>query len=68
LLVDPPHQRQFSGIRHRRLAIDPGARQSEQGTLPSHRQIGTAAVDHRHTLGPVHRPDLRDKKSRSTVS
>ena len=49
LLVVHRNQRQLFGIRSRRLAIDPRARQSDQRTLPPCRQIGTVARDHRRT-------------------
>jgi hypothetical protein len=49
LLVVHRNQRQLFGIRSRRLAIDPRARQSDQRTLPPCRQIGTVASDHRRT-------------------
>jgi len=67
-LVDAAHQRQIRLILGRDGPVNPGAGQAQQGALPAHRQHRVVAVEHRSAVRRAHRPDLLDKKSRSTVS
>ena len=68
-LVEPPHQPRLAVVVRRRPSpVNPGARQPQQHALPPHRQRLVRPVEHRRTVRPAHRPDLRAKKSRSTVS
>ena len=66
--VDPPHQRKRLRALPLRLVVQRRAPDQQQAALPAQAQRRVAAHHHRATLGPAHRPDPRDKKSRSTIS
>ncbi len=67
-LVDPPHQRQRLDALPLRLVVERGARDRQQAALPAQAQRRVITHHHRAPLRPAHRPDPRDKKSRSTIS
>ena len=67
-LVDPTHQRQRLLTLALRLVIERGAPDRQKAALPAQAQRRMAAYHHRAALRPAHRPDPRDKKSRSTIS
>ena len=67
-LVDPPHQRQGLGALPLRLVIERRAPDRQQAALPAQAQRRVIAHHQPPTLRPAHRPDPRDKKSRSTIN
>ena len=67
-LVDPTHQRQRLRALPLRLVVERRAPDRQQPALPAQAQRRMVAHHHRPTLGPAHRPDPRDKKSRSTIN
>ena len=67
-LVDPPHQRERLRALPLRLVIERGASERQQTALPAQAQRRVIAHNHRAALRPAHRPDPRDKKSRSTIN
>jgi len=67
-LVEPPHQRQIVVVGRPLRPVHPGSAQRKQLALPSDRQIGMIAVEQNFPVRLAHRPDLLDKKSRSTVN
>ena len=66
-IVDPPHQRQRLRALPRRLVVERRPPDRQQTALPAQAQRRMIALHHRPTLGPAHRPDPRDKRSRSTI-
>ena len=66
--VDPPHQHERPRALPLRLVIERGAPERQQAALPAEAQRRVVAHNHRAALRPAHRPDPRDKKSRSTIS
>ena len=67
-LVDPTHQRQGLRALALRCVVERGAPDRQQAALPAQAQRRVIALHHRAALRPAHRPDPRDKKSRSTIS
>ena len=67
-LVDPPHQRQGLRALPLRLVVERRAPDRQQAALPAQAQRRVIARHQRAALRPAHRPDPRDKKSRSTIS
>ena len=67
-LVDPPHQHERLRALPLRLVIERGAPDRQKTALPAEAQRRVVAHNHRAALRPAHRPDPRDKKSRSTIS
>ena len=67
-LVDPPHQHERLLALPLRLVVERGAPERQQAALPAQAQRRVIAHNHRPPLRPAHRPDPRDKKSRSTIS
>ena len=65
---DPPHQRQGLRALPLRLVVERRASDRQQAALPAQAQRRVIADHHRAALRPAHRPDPRDKKSRSTIS
>ena len=67
-LVDPPHQHERLRALPLRLVVERGAPERQQAALSAQAQRRVVAHNHRAALRPAHRPDPRDKKSRSTIS
>jgi hypothetical protein len=67
-LVDPLHQRPILVVCGPRRPIDAGARHAQERALPAERQLAVIAVQQRPAIRRARLPDLRAKKSRSTVS
>ena len=67
-LVDPAHQRRFVVVGRLARPVDARARYAQKRALLPQRQRPVGAVEHRSTVRRAHLPDLRAKKSRSTVS
>src|SRR4029077_9559076 len=67
-LVDPPHQGKVVVVGRPSRPVDPRARDAKQHALPADRQRLVGAIEHSSTVRRAHLPDLRAKKSRSTVS
>src|SRR5271163_2837546 len=67
LAVEQRHQLQFVGVNRRRLIIERGPVEPQQLALPAERQRA-GPFDHRHPALTRYSPDLRNKKSRSTIS
>src|SRR5215212_4594410 len=65
--VDPAHHREISGRNRPRLAIQGGARDTQQIRLGDEREI-VAPVDHRFAPGRPALPSTPDKKSFCSVS
>src|SRR5260370_32300041 len=67
LAVQQRYQLQFVGVNRRRLIIERGAVEPQQLALPAERQRA-GSFHHRHPPLTRYSPDLRNKKSRSTIS
>ena len=67
-LVDPPHQHERLRALALGLVVERGAPDRQQTALTAQAQRRVVAHNHRAALRPAHRPDPRDKKSRSTIS
>src|SRR5207249_1397624 len=66
-LVESPHQRTMDFRDRLRLVIERRARQRQQLALPSDRELGMMAVDHRFALSKPALVSARSKKSFSIV-
>ena len=66
--VNPPHQCQILSVMRRFRPVDARACQPKQGTLAPHRELHVTAVEQGSPVRRAHLPDLRAKKSRSTIS
>jgi hypothetical protein len=67
-VVYPPHQRRVVVVGLLARPVDTRARHAQKRALPPNRQRFVGAVEHRSAVRRAHLPDLRAKKSRSTVS
>ena len=68
LPVHPGHQVQIQRVSRCRPIVHRGTAELQQTTLLYYRKPGVSSVHHSQTPAPTHSPDLRDKKSRSTLS
>src|ERR1700751_946972 len=67
LAVDERHQLQLVRTDRDQLVVKAGAVKPQQFALAAQRQRA-GLFDHRQPLRAFYRPDLRNKKSRSTIS
>ena len=67
-LINTPHQRQSLRALAPGRVVERGAPNRQQTALTAQAQRWVIALNHSPSLGPAHRPDPRDKKSRSTVN
>jgi len=63
-----PHQGEVVVVRRPRRPINARARKAQERALPPDRQPAVIAIDERSAVRRAHLPDLRAKKSRSTIS
>ena len=68
LPVHPGHQVQIRRVSRCRPVVHCGTAELQQTTLLYYRKPGVSSVHHSQSTAPTHSPDLRDKKSRSTLS
>ena len=68
LPVHPGHQVQVQRVSRCRPVVHRGTAELQQTTLLYYRKPGVSSVHHSQTPATTHSPDLRDKKSRSTLS
>jgi len=68
LTVHQCHQLQVLGTGHCGPVLQGGAADTQQGTLTHQGQMRVSPVNHGPALGTAHSPDIRDKKSRSTLN
>ena len=68
LPVHPGHQVQIRRVSRCRPVVHRGTAELQQTTLLYYRKPRVSSVHHSQTPATTHSPDLRDKKSRSTLS